>query len=164
MTLPELTNTPAFQGRKVNFHSIVREHAGTKFDAAFAWIPEVESDDDSDGVTAAFNMNLVTRINRELSGTIPADALDHRAVWNDDLARVEMHLVANRDIDFTVSGESFSMRSGETIHTENSHKFTPRSANLLLLAGGWTPIKRWVDEDERFSVVLARATEQREAP
>ena len=120
--------------------------------------------DDSDGVTAAFNMNLVTRINRELSGTIPADALDHRAVWNDDLARIEMHLVANRDIDFTVSGESFSMRSGETIHTENSHKFTPRSANLLLLAGGWTPIKRWVDEDERFSVVLARATEQREAP
>ncbi len=120
--------------------------------------------DDAQGVTAAFNMNLVTRINRELSGTLPAAALDHKALWNDDLARVEMHLVARNDIDFTVSGEGFSMRAGETIHTENSHKFTPRSANLLLLAGGWTPLKRWLDSDECFSVILARATEQREAP
>ena len=120
--------------------------------------------DDAEGVTAAFNMNLVNRINRELDGTIPADALDHKAVWNDKLARIEMHLVATRDIAFAVSGENFSMRAGETIHTENSHKFTRRSANLLLLAGGWTPEKRWLDGQKRFSVILARATEQREAP
>ena len=120
--------------------------------------------DDARGVTAAFNRNLVTRINRELDGTIPADALEHRAVWNDDLARIEMHLEAMRDIAFEVSGERFAMRKGETIHTENSHKFTRRSANLLLLAGGWTPEKRWLDGDGRFSVILARATEQRDAP
>ncbi len=120
--------------------------------------------DDAEGVTAAFNHNLVTRINRELDGTMPEGALEHSAMWNDALARIEMHLVATRDIAFEVSGERFAMRKGETIHTENSHKFTRRSANLLLLAGGWTPEKRWLDPDERFSVILARATEQREAP
>ncbi|MBX7482585.1 L-histidine N(alpha)-methyltransferase [Qipengyuania qiaonensis] len=119
---------------------------------------------DAEGVTGAFNMNLVARINRELGGTIPAESLEHKAIWNDKLARVEMHLVATRDIAFAVSGEEFSMRSGETIHTENSHKFTRRSANLLLLAGGWTPVKRWLDHEKRFSVILARATEQRDAP
>ena len=120
--------------------------------------------DDADGVTGAFNKNLVTRINRELEGTIPADALTHDAVWNDRLARIEMHLTATRDIDFAVSGESFAMKQGDSIHTENSHKFTRRSANMLLLAGGWTPVKRWTDSAKRFSLILARATEQREAP
>ncbi|MBO9505529.1 L-histidine N(alpha)-methyltransferase [Qipengyuania flava] len=120
--------------------------------------------DDAEGVTAAFNMNLLTRINRELAGTIPADAFAHEARWNDDLARIEMHLVATRDVAFEVSGERFTMQRGETIHTENSHKFTPRTASLLLLAGGWTPLERWTDAKDQFSVLLARATDQREAP
>ena len=120
--------------------------------------------DDAEGVTAAFNTNLVRRINRELDGTIDPAALEHSAVWNDDLARIEMHLRATRDFSFEVSGEKFSLRKGETIHTENSHKFTRRSAYTLLLAGGWTPVRRWLDEEERFSVILAIATEQREAP
>jgi dimethylhistidine N-methyltransferase len=120
--------------------------------------------DDAKGITARFNANLVTRINRELDGTIPPDALEHEAVWNDTLARIEMHLRATRDFTFEVSGEAFSMRKGETIHTENSHKFTRRSAYTLLLAGGWTPVKRWTDSEERFSLILARSTEQREAP
>lgn len=120
--------------------------------------------DDHKGVTAAFNLNLAHRINRELDGTIPIDALRHRAVWNDDFARIEMHLEAVRDIAFAVSGRHFTMRKGETIHTENSHKFTRRSANLLLLAGGWTPVQRWLDGEERFSLILAKATEHRDAP
>ncbi|WP_369027186.1 L-histidine N(alpha)-methyltransferase [Qipengyuania sp. RANM35] len=120
--------------------------------------------DDSQGVTAAFNLNLVHRINRELDGTIPVDAFAHVARWNDDFARIEMHLEAKRDIAFEVSGRRFFMRKGETIHTENSHKFTRRSANILLLAGGWTPLERWLDKGERFSLILARATEHRDAP
>lgn len=120
--------------------------------------------DDAVGVTAAFNRNLVTRINAELDGTIPESGLDHKALWNDDLARVEMHLVANRDLSFTVSGEVFTMTKGDTIHTENSHKFTRHSASMLLRSGGWTPVQRWLDEEERFSVILARATEHRDAP
>jgi uncharacterized SAM-dependent methyltransferase len=120
--------------------------------------------DDALGVTAAFNLNLVHRINRELAGTIPAEALRHVARWENDLARIEMHLEATRDVAFTVSGEHFTMRAGETIHTENSHKFTRRSANLLLAAAGWTPRRRWLDSERRFSVILAEATEPRNAP
>ena len=120
--------------------------------------------DDAAGVTATFNLNLAKRINRELAGDIPLDALRHRAVWNDDFARIEMHLEAQRTVDFTISGEQFHMDQGETIHTENSHKFTRRSANMLLLSGGWTPRERWTDEQDRFALILAEATENRGAP
>lgn len=120
--------------------------------------------DDATGVTAAFNLNLAHRINRELNGTIPIDALRHVARWHDDFARIEMHLEAIRTIDFEVSGECFAMEAGETIHTENSHKFTRRSANLLLQAAGWTPRKRWLDRAKRFSLILAEATAPRNAP
>lgn len=120
--------------------------------------------DDARGVTGEFNLNLARRINRELGGNIPVDALRHLARWNDDYARIEMHLQAMRDIAFTVAGENFALSEGETIHTENSHKFTRRSANTLLLAGGWAPQKRWTDEQGRFSLILAEATEKRDAP
>ena len=120
--------------------------------------------DDAGGVTASFNLNLARRINRELGGTIPVDALSHEARWNDDFARIEMHLVAGRDIAFEVAGEEFSMNRGDTIHTENSHKFKRRSANTLLMAGGWTPTNRWLDDARRFSVVLAEASIPRGAP
>ncbi len=101
--------------------------------------------DDAAGVTAAFNMNLAARINRELEGTIPLDKLRHVARWNDTWARIEMHLEAVEDIDFEVSGRLFRLARGETIHTENSHKFDRRSQYTLLLAGGWTPVERWLD-------------------
>ncbi len=120
--------------------------------------------DDSAGVTAAFNRNLVARINRELDGTIPLDALAHEARWNDDLARIEMHLAATREMDFTVAGRGFAMHRGETIHTENSHKYDFRSAATLLLAGGWTPRVHWTDSEARFAVILADASELRMAP
>jgi uncharacterized SAM-dependent methyltransferase len=80
------------------------------------------------------------------------------------MARVEMHLVATRDIAFEVSGRSFQMAEGESIHTENSHKFTRRSSHLLLQAAGWSPRKRWRDSKKRFSLILAEATEPRNAP
>lgn len=120
--------------------------------------------DDAEGVTGEFNLNLARRINRELGGDIPVDALRHEARWNDDFARVEMHLRTTRDIAFTVSGESFAMRAGESIHTENSHKFTRRSSYTLLQAGGWTPTCRWTDSENRFSVILAEASVLRSAP
>lgn len=124
----------------------------------------VSAYDDAAGVTAAFNLNLAERINRDLGATIPVEALRHVARWNDDLARIEMHLEATRDIAFTVAGRSFAMTRGETIHTENSHKFSHRSAYGLLLAGGWTPRRRWLDRAEQFSLILAEATEMRSAP
>lgn len=120
--------------------------------------------DDAKGVTAEFNYNLVHRINRELEGDIPLDALTHEARWNDEIARIEMHLVAQRDIAFSVVGRSFALAKGESIHTENSHKFNRRTSNMLLLAGGWEPQARWLDADERFSLLLAEARPPRSAP
>jgi L-histidine N-alpha-methyltransferase len=120
--------------------------------------------DDPQGVTAAFNLNLIERINRELGGDIPRDAFAHRARWNDELARIEMHVEALRNIRFSVAGRDFAMAAGETIHTENSHKYDRRSAATLLLAGGWTPHRWFSDSRERFFVVLAEATEPRSAP
>jgi len=120
--------------------------------------------DDAAGVTAQFNLNLMRRVNRELDGDIDVEALEHVALWNDDQARIEMHLRARKPLDFSVSGKSFSMDEGETIHTENSHKFTRRTSNVLLLAGGWTPVERWLDSEGRFSLILAEASIARSAP
>jgi dimethylhistidine N-methyltransferase len=120
--------------------------------------------DDAAGVTAAFNLNLLERINRELGGTIPLDRFRHVARWNDDRARIEMHLEAQSDVDFTIEGHAFAMAAGDTIHTENSHKYGPRDARILLRSGGWTPIADWTDENEQFAVILAEAQPSRLAP
>jgi L-histidine Nalpha-methyltransferase len=111
--------------------------------------------DDAQGVTAAFNLNLLHRINRELGGTVPVDEFRHVARWNDGEARIEMHLEARRDVHFLADGRTFSIAAGETIHTENSIKYGPRDALLLLRAGGWNPIANWTDPKELFSLILA---------
>ena len=120
--------------------------------------------DDAAGVTAAFNLNLLDRINRELDGDISVDAFRHQALWNNDLGRIEMHLEAERDIAFTVAGHRFGLAPGETIHTENSHKYGARDARLLMQSGGWTPIAEWTDPDDMFAVYLAEARPERLAP
>ncbi len=120
--------------------------------------------DDAAGVTAAFNLNLLHRINAELEGDVPVDAFRHRAIWNDEMSRIEMHLEARRDIAFTVSGARFAMRAGATIHTENSHKYGHRDSRLLLRAAGWGVIGEWTDEKSWFSILLAEAEPPRSAP
>ncbi|QPQ54624.1 L-histidine N(alpha)-methyltransferase [Allosphingosinicella flava] len=120
--------------------------------------------DDAQGVTAAFNLNLLHRINRELKGTIPVGAFRHRALWNDGKARIEMHLEALEDVDFTVEGRPFAMTKGETIHTENSHKYGPRDARLLLHAAGWGVRAEYTDEKDQFALLLAEAEPPRFAP
>ena len=120
--------------------------------------------DDAAGVTAAFNLNLLERINRELDGSIPIAAFRHRAIWNDDRARIEMHLEATRDIAFTIEDRPFAMAAGEMIHTENSHKYGQRDGRILLRAGAWTPIAEWTDPDGLFAVILAEAQPARFAP
>ena len=120
--------------------------------------------DDAQGVTAAFNLNLLERINRELDGAIPLDAFRHRAIWNDVAARIEMHLEATRDVAFEAAGQRFAIAAGETIHTENSHKYGPRDARLLLRAGGWTPVAEWTDPEEKFAVLLAEASVGEDVP
>ena len=113
--------------------------------------------DDEAGVTAAFNRNLLVRINRELEGDLPVDAFAHRAIWNDEKARIEMHLEATEPLHFHVAGQCFHMKAGETIHTESSHKYGARDERLLLRAGGWEPTTEWMDPDGLFALVLAKA-------
>jgi L-histidine Nalpha-methyltransferase len=120
--------------------------------------------DDPAGVTARFNLNLLERINRELDGTIPLDAFRHEARWNDILSRIEMHLVATRDVEFTVAGQPFAITEGGSIHSENSHKYGRRGARVLLLAGGWTPLAEWSDPAGDWALVLAEAQPNRFAP
>ena len=119
---------------------------------------------DPEGVTAEFNLNLLHRINRELGGTIPVDAFVHDVRWNDMMGRIEMHLKAVRDVAFEVEGQNFALAAGQTIHTENSHKYGERSARLMLLAGGWTPLAEWTDGEEDFALILAEAQPDRFAP
>jgi len=120
--------------------------------------------DDAAGITARFNLNLLDRINAELDGNIPIEAFRHRAVWDDAKSRIEMHLEAVRDVTFTVAGQAFAFSAGETIHTENSHKYGHRDSRLLLRAAGWGVIHEWLDERQWFSIILAEAEPPRFAP
>jgi dimethylhistidine N-methyltransferase len=120
--------------------------------------------DDPEGVTARFTLNLLIRINRELSGDIAVEAFRHEARWNDILSRIEIHLVAMRDVRFSVSGRSFSFAQGSSIHVENSHKYGQRGGRVLLLAGGWTPLAEWSDPAGDFAEILAVAEPERFAP
>ena len=113
--------------------------------------------DDPLGVTAAFNRNLLVRVNRELDGDFDVDAFAHRAVWNAPDSRVEMHLVAQRpqDIHIAAAGLSFSMDAGEPIWTESSYKYRREEISRLLETSGFRVTGQWVDEDDLFALTLA---------
>src|SRR3546814_18584844 len=115
--------------------------------------------DDAAGVTAEFNLNLRHRINAELNGTIPAEAFRHRAIWNDKASRIEMHLEALRDVAFTIEGQPFAFKAGETIHTENSHKYGISAPSPLLRAAGGGVTAEWKDDAERRSAVEGKRGE-----
>jgi dimethylhistidine N-methyltransferase len=113
--------------------------------------------DDAQGVTAAFNRNLLTRINRELGGDFHLDRFVHRAVWNAEASRMEMHLVSLADQQVTVSGATFRFAAGETLHTENSYKFTVEGLETLAAGAGWRLDRVWRSDAPEFAVVLLRA-------
>ncbi len=119
---------------------------------------------DAAGVTAAFNFNVLHRINAELDGTIDATAFEHWAPFNVDLGRIEMHLRAVRATDFTVLGQPFALAAGATIHTENSYKWTLDEARLLARAAGWAPEAVWTDAAAQFAVHLWRRDAARLEP
>ncbi|MEQ8404748.1 MAG: L-histidine N(alpha)-methyltransferase [Oceanicaulis sp.] len=108
--------------------------------------------DDAGGATADFNYNLVSRINADLGGDLDVSGLAYRAHWNPYRSRVEMYLQAVRDMEFQVAGRSFVIREHETIHTENSHKFTVSTFQDLAVAAGFAPAHVWVSETAPFSI------------
>ncbi len=111
---------------------------------------------DAAGVTAAFNLNLLERINRELGGDFDIDAFVHDARWVADPGRIEMHLVSRKAQDVTVGGRTFHFAEGETIHTEDSHKYDIDGFQALAAEAGWKAIRHWTDPDELFSIHLLR--------
>ncbi|MCJ2062010.1 L-histidine N(alpha)-methyltransferase [Methylobacterium sp. J-088] len=112
--------------------------------------------DDAQGVTAAFNLNLLTRINRELGGGFDLDAFAHRAVFNPQASRIEMHLVARDAQDVAIGSDTFAFAAGETIHTESSYKYTAETFRALAERAGWRWIQVWTDADGLFSVHALR--------
>lgn len=115
--------------------------------------------DDPLGVTAAFNRNLLVRINRELGADFDVEGFAHRALWNAGERRVEMHLVSLRTQDIAVPGAGlrFTMRAGETIWTESSYKYRPEGVSALLERAGFHPLAQWIDDTDGFALTLAQA-------
>ncbi|WP_310591185.1 L-histidine N(alpha)-methyltransferase [Paraburkholderia sp. DHOC27] len=112
--------------------------------------------DDALGVTARFNKNLLVRINREAGGEFDLDTFEHAARWNAALNRIEMHLVSKVNQIVRVGGRSFGFEQGESIHTENSHKFTVASFGEMANAAGWTVARHWVSDAPAFAVFVLR--------
>jgi dimethylhistidine N-methyltransferase len=100
---------------------------------------------DSAGVTAAFNLNLLARINRELGANFDLAAFEHKAFYNRAQSRIEMHLVSCRPQEVKLNGMAIAFQAGETIHTENSYKYTIASFQALARRSGWLPLAAWTD-------------------
>ncbi|MEC9249008.1 MAG: L-histidine N(alpha)-methyltransferase, partial [Pseudomonadota bacterium] len=112
----------------------------------------VDAYDDAKGVTAAFNLNLLKRIQGELGARLQVNDFSHKSIWNRDLERIEMHLVAERETTIELDGQHYVFKPGESLHTENSHKFTPESFARLAKDAGYQLVKHWSDPAELFSL------------
>lgn len=109
--------------------------------------------DDREGVTAAFNLNLLVRINRELEADFPVDRFVHEARWNDDASAVEMHLKSLDDRTVSIDGRRFDFAAGETIHSESSRKYSLDGFAAIAAASGWRFDAVWTDTGKRFAVL-----------
>lgn len=112
----------------------------------------IDAYDDSRGVTAAFNLNLLRRINRELGGTFAPDRFRHHAIWNEPESAIEMHLESTTRQTVDIAGRPFHFRAGETIHTESSRKYSIASFTSLAAGAGWQCDRIWTDRKKKFAV------------
>lgn len=112
----------------------------------------VRAYNDAKGVTAAFNLNLLSRINRELDGAFDLRAFRHEAIYNSVEGRIEMHLVSLRDQIVAVGAQEFCFREGETIHTENAYKYTIAEFHRIAGSAGWAAMRVSIDDQRLFSV------------
>jgi L-histidine Nalpha-methyltransferase len=113
--------------------------------------------DDSQGVTAAFNLNLLERMNRELAADFDVGEFMHEARWNEGGSAIEMHLVSRVDQDVAIGQRLFSFRAGETLHTESSRKYDAAGFTKLAQANGWEVARIWQDDLQAFAIFGLRA-------
>jgi dimethylhistidine N-methyltransferase len=114
---------------------------------------------DAAGVTAKFNLNLLVRINRELRGYFMVDTFEHHAFYNRERNRIDMHLASLKRQKVKVAGETIDFRAGETIHTENSYKYSVESLGALARGVGWLPVGAWIDANRYFSIQAFKLTD-----
>jgi dimethylhistidine N-methyltransferase len=114
---------------------------------------------DAAGVTARFNLNVLVRINHELGGNFDLSGFTHRAIYNRERHRIEMHLISRKAQTVRVLGRSFSFRAGESIHTESSYKYSLERFTALARGSGWTPLESWTDTESMFSVHVLVASD-----
>ncbi len=112
---------------------------------------------DAAGVTARFNLNLLARINNELGGNFDLAGFAHHASYNRERHRIEMHLVSRKAQTVRLLGRNVSFRAGESIHTENSYKYSIDRFGALARGSGWTPKQSWTDANGMFAVYALRA-------
>ncbi|MCV6597070.1 MAG: L-histidine N(alpha)-methyltransferase [Mangrovicoccus sp.] len=113
--------------------------------------------DDAAGVTAKFNLNLLKRLNYEAGADFDLDAFSHEALWNAKEARIEMHLRAGLAQSVRLGGQVFEFAPGESIHTENSHKYTQESITALALRSGWDLAEWYTDAEALFAIAVLRS-------
>lgn len=111
---------------------------------------------DQEGVTAAFNLNILERINRELGGDFDVDAFRHHAFYTKERGRIEMHIESLKDQTVRINGSSFDFEPGETIHTENSHKYGVEEFLIYAGEAGFDPVQTWTDPNNLFSIHYLR--------
>ncbi len=113
--------------------------------------------DDSKGVTAEFNLNLISRINQEFGTSLETSSFRHVAFYNEADGRIEMHLESLKDQDFILDGVKFHLKKGERIHTENSYKYSIDEFTRALLESGFSEVVNWTDSRGNYALFSARA-------
>ena len=107
---------------------------------------------DKQGVTADFNLNILTHIKHHLDADFDHDNFEHKAIYNEDKSRIEMHLECTNDHHVNINGDTYRFRSGETIHTESSYKYSVDEFHALAAQANFSPVRVWTDEDRMFSI------------
>jgi len=116
-----------------------------------------EAYNDEAGVTAEFNLNLLHRMREELGMDCDPADFDHKAFYNSDAGRIEMHLVSKQEQSLQLNGHTFDISKGESLHTENSYKYTPRDFLQVASTSGFNEVRHWVDDDGLFALYLLAA-------
>jgi len=111
---------------------------------------------DAAGVTAEFNLNLLHRMRHELDAELDPKVFEHKAFYNDEAGRIEMHLVSKRPQKLRVNGHCFDFEAGESIHTENSYKYSPDEFLSLASDSGFSEVRHWVDDNGLFAIYLLK--------
>ena len=112
---------------------------------------------DEAGITAEFNLNLLHRMREELGMDCDPADFDHKAFYNSDAGRIEMHLVSKQEQSLQLNGHTFDISKGESLHTENSYKYTPRDFLQVASTSGFNEVRHWIDDDGLFALYLLAA-------